>query len=103
MNHSKISPELITQAANLAQELYRAIQSGDRERILAAQIALTQEAHNSWSMLEHSSALAPNDKALARLLADMTINELPELIQDPANYPKILSQLRLLKNSMTLL
>jgi hypothetical protein len=40
---------------------------------------------------------------VARLLADMAMRDLPQEIQDPANYPQILHKLRLLKNSLVLL
>jgi hypothetical protein len=101
--HTNISAEKLDQIEKLAYALMEAIQSGERERILAAQQALTNEARLDWEALDQRADLAPKDKALARLLAGMAIHELPELIQDPANYPVILSRLRLLKNSAALL
>jgi len=103
MNELTIPPEKLHQIAELAHALADAIHSGDQTLILSAQQALTEEARYDWAIIEQRSDLTPKDKALARLLADMALKELPTLIQDPANYPVILSRLRLLKSSMALL
>lgn len=94
-----LSSEKLAQIENLAHALGKAIQSGDREKILAAQQALTEEAIVDWDQVQQREDLTPKDKALARLLAGIAIKELPEIVQDPQNYPLILSRLRLLKNS----
>ncbi len=103
MNQYKGPPELLARASSLAETLVEAIHSGDRERILSAQVALTEEARNDWTMVEERGDLSPKDKALARLVAGMALEELPRDIQDPANYPQVLSRMRLLKNSLVLL
>lgn len=103
MSDFHVPPEKMQHVAELAHALADAIQGGDRQQILAAQAALTEEARYDWDAVQQQPNLTPKDKALARLLADMALKELPDLIQDPANYPQILGQLRLLKNSMALL
>ncbi len=98
-----LSPEKLARIEQLAYALSDAIQGGDREKILAAQQALTEEARVDWDLVQQSDSLSPKDKALARLLAGAAIQELPQAIQDPKNYSKILTDLRLLKNSAALL
>lgn len=97
-----IPPEKLNKIVELAHILAGAVESGERERILAAQQALTHEVEMDWAAFEASEA-SPRDKAVARLLAAGAIHELPEKIQNPANYPEILKNLRLLKNSLVLL
>ncbi len=103
MNQSKIPPELLARATGLAEALVEAIHNGEQERILSAQAALTEEARKDWTMVEERGGLSPKEKALARLVAGMALEELPKDIQDPTNYSMILSRLRLLKNSLALL
>ncbi len=103
MNEQTIPPEKLQQIADLAHALADALQHGDRQQILAAQRALTDEARYDWEIVQQRTDFTPKDKAVARLLADMALKELPDLIQDPVNYPTILSRLRLLKSSMALL
>jgi hypothetical protein len=87
---------------DLAHQLYAAIEGGDREQILTAQKALSAAVEALWERIDHSE-LTPKDKAVARLLAGAAVKDLPEKIQDPVNYPQILHELRLLKNSLVLL
>ncbi len=103
MSQYKVPSELLARASSLAETLVEAIHSGDRERILSAQAALTEEARSAWRMVEERGDLSPKDKALARLVAGMALEELPRDIQDPANDAQVLSRLRLLKNSLVLL
>ncbi len=97
-----IPPEKLNRVVELAHALAEALQGGQRATILAAQQALSQEVETDWAAFEASDA-SPKDKAVARLLAAGAIRELPQAIQDPANYPQILHELRLLKNSLVLL
>jgi hypothetical protein len=78
------------------QALCDAIDSGDTQRILAAQKELTATTEAIWSHIENDS-LPGRDKALARLLAEGALKELPGAIQDPANYPRIQRELRQLR------
>ncbi len=103
MNQTRIPPERLARASSLAEALVEAIHSGNRERILAAQAALSDEARDDWTIIEEQSDLSTKDKAIARLVAEMALKELPRDIHDPANYPVILSRMRLLKNSLVLL
>ncbi len=103
MSELNIPAEKIQQVASLAHALADAIQAGDRAQILAAQARLTEEARYDWDVIQQRPDLSPKDKALARLLADMALIELPELVKDPANDEMILARLRLLKSSMALL
>lgn len=83
------------------QALSNAIDSGDAQRILTTQKELTAAAEAIWSHIENDS-LSGWDKALARLLAEGALKELPGDIQDPANYPRMQRELRLLKRSLEL-
>ncbi len=98
----KIDEAALKEITDAAQALYVAIDSGDRAQILSAQQALSQKTEIAWKHLDQAQ-LAGRDKAIARLLADMAIEALPQDIQDPANYPRIQHELRLLKNSLVLL
>jgi len=95
-----LSSEKLAHIEQLAYALGDAIHSGEREKILAAQQALTAEAIMDWEQIQQSEEFSPKDKALARLLAGAAIKDLPTEIQDPKNYPQILTRLRLLKNTM---
>ena len=94
---------VIQQASALTLALYDALESQDAERIRDAQQNLTAAAEFIWAQLNSATNIPNQDKAIARLLAGGAIQELPHLIQDPANYPKIKRELRLLKSSITLL
>lgn len=102
MTHPLIDETALNQLTQLAQTLYGAIEGGDRTQILSAQQALSAQAAAIWSQVDQEQ-VAARDKAVARLLADMATHGLPQAIQDPANYPHIQHELRLLKNSLVLL
>ncbi len=95
MTNPLIEDSTPSQLTQLAQTLYAAIDSGDRAQTLSAQQALSTQAAAIWSMVNQKE-VAGRDKAMARLLADMAI-------QDPANYLRIQHELRLLRNSLVLL
>jgi predicted alpha/beta-hydrolase family hydrolase len=86
----------------LAHQLYEALESGDREQILAAQAALSEAVESLWLRIDQSDA-TPKDKAISRLLTDMAVKGLPNIVQDEKNYPEIKQKLRLLKSSLVLL
>jgi hypothetical protein len=98
-----ISPEKLQKIVVLSQQFSTALDSGDQTQIMTAQQALSAETEMDWEYLDQDPSLTPKDKALARILADMALKELPELVKDPANYPLIKSRMRLLKNSIVLL
>lgn len=102
MTSSLISETALQQLTQLAQTLYSAIDSGDQAQILSAQQALSAKAAEVWSQVDQEQVTA-RDKAVARVLADMATHGLPQAVQDPANYPNIQHELRLLKNSLVLL
>ena len=102
MTNLLIDDVTLNQLTQLAQTLYTAIDGGDHAQILSAQQALSAQASELWRHVDLDD-VAGRDKAVARLLADMAIHSLPESIQDPANYPRIQHELRLLKNSLVLL
>ena len=94
---------VIQHASTLTLALYEALESQDVERIQDAQQNLTVAAEFIWAQLNSATNISNQDKAIVRLLAGGAIKELPQLIQDPANYAKIKRELRLLKSSITLL
>jgi hypothetical protein len=91
----------LQQVSAYLQALCDTIDSGDTQRILTTQKELTATAEAIWSHIENDPI--PNrDKALARLLAGAALKDLPQEIQNPANYPRIQRELRLLKRSLEL-
>jgi hypothetical protein len=97
-----IDPTLVQHITGLAQALASAIETGDSAQILTAQQNLSHAAEVVWARYDNETH-SGKDKAVTRLLADMAMRDLPKEIQDPANYPQILHNLRLLKNSLVLL
>jgi hypothetical protein len=87
----------------LAQALYDALESQNREQILAAQENLSIAAEALWASAESRTDITAREKGILRLLAGAAIKELPEKTKDPANHTKIKQDLRLLKSSLALL
>jgi hypothetical protein len=103
---SNIDPEQATaihQVTALAQVLYEALERQDARQILSAQQNLTAVVETIWPRINQDAGISSRDKAMLRLLAGAAIKELPVAIQDPANYPKIQRDLRVLKSSLVLL
>jgi hypothetical protein len=103
---SNIDPEqaaAIQQVTALAQVLYEALERQDSQQILSAQQNLTAVIEMIWTRVNQDAGVSGRDKAILRLLAGGAIKELPVAIQDPANYPKIQHDLRMLKSSLVLL
>ncbi len=103
---SNIDPEraaALQQITALAQVLYEALERQDSQQILSAQQNLTAVAEMIWTRVDQDASVSGRDKAVVRLLAGAAIKELPVAIQDPANYPKIQQDLRILKSSLVLL
>jgi hypothetical protein len=103
---SNIDPEqaaAVHQVTALAQVLYEALELQDPQQILSAQQNLTAVAEMFWTRVNQDASVSGRDKAILRLLAGGAIKELPVAIQDPANYPKIQHDLRVLKSSLVLL
>ncbi len=99
-------PELaaaVQQVTALVQVLDEALERRDSQQILNTQQNLTAVADMIWTWLDHDAIVSRRDKAIVRLLADAAIKELPVAIQDPANYPRIQRELRVLKSSLVLL
>jgi len=92
----------VQQISVLAQALYDALESQNSEQILAAQQNLSTAAEALWANVKSRTDITPREKGVLRLLAGDAIKELPEKIKDPANYPKIQRDLRLLKSSLVL-
>ncbi|RPI33831.1 MAG: hypothetical protein EHM70_04810 [Chloroflexota bacterium] len=95
--------DAIQKLSELARVLYEALDRQNSEQILSAQQNLGTAAEMVWTQAASDPDISSKDKAIVRLLADAAIKELPVVIQDPANYPKIKQQLRLLKASLVLL
>ncbi len=87
----------------LAEALYKALDNGNRQQILAAQQNLSAAAELVWSRAQGDTTISRQSKAVLRVLAGAALEDLPAEIQDPAHYPKIKKQLRLLKSSLVLL
>ncbi len=103
---STIDPEraaAMQQVTALTQVLYEALERQDSRQILMAQQNLTIAAEMIWAHVEHDANISGREKALVRMLAGAAIKELPVTIQNPANYPKIQRDLRVLKSSLVLL
>ncbi len=103
---SNIDPEqaaAIQQVTMLAEVLYGALERQDSQQILNAQQNLTAAAEMIWTRVDQDASFPGRDKAILRVLAGAAIKELPVAIQNPANYPKIQHDLRVLKSSLVLL
>ena len=94
---------VIQQVIALTQVLSEALDSQNPERILTAQQNLTAAAESIWAQLDSTTDISGQDKAIVRLLAGAAVKDLPQMIQDPANYARIKRELRLLKSSLALL
>lgn len=103
---TEITPEetaAIQNIVGLAHALYEAIDSQSTQQILNAQHNLSAAAERIWARVADGENVSNQDKAVVRLLVEGAIKELPQKIQDPANYPQIQRDLRLLKSSLVLL
>ncbi len=87
----------------LAKDLYEALECQNDQQIQFAQQNLSDAAEKVLAKMENAPDLSGRDKAVLRLLAGAAIKELPNKIKDPANYPQIKRDLRLLKSSLVLL
>jgi hypothetical protein len=102
-NLDSIQAALVGQVTALVQALDEALERRDSQQILTAQQELTAVAEMVWPRLDQDVGLSGREKAIVRLLTGVAIKELPVAIQDPANYPKIQRDLRVLKSSLVLL
>ncbi len=93
----------IQSITGLVLAFYAALESQNPQQIQATQQSLSTVAEMVWMQASGDPHLSARDKALVRLLAEGAIRELPVKIQDPANYPQIKRELRLLKSSLLLL
>jgi len=93
----------LQQIITLVQALDETLECGDSQQILKTQQTLTANVEALWTRLDHDTSISGHDKAIARLLAGAAIKELPVAILDPANYPKLQRELRVLKSSLVLL
>lgn len=103
---TEVTPEqtaAIQKITTLAHALYEAFDTQDTQQILTAQKNLSAAAEVLWARANNDERISGHDKAILRLLAEAAIKELPQKIQDPANYPQIKHELRLLKSSLVLL
>lgn len=93
----------VQQIIKLAQNLYEALENQELKEILIAQQNLSAVAEMVLLLMENEANLSGREKAIVRLLVGAAMKELPLKIQDPANYPQIKRDLRLLKSSLVLL
>lgn len=93
----------IQQIIKLAQNLYEALENQELQQILIAQQNLSATAEMVLILMENEANISGREKAIVRLLVGAAMKELPLKIQDPANYPQIKRDLRLLKSSLVLL
>jgi hypothetical protein len=94
---------LVEQVTALVQLLDEALERRDSQQILNAQQELTAVAEMVWTRLDQGAGLSGREKAIVRLLTGAALKELPVAIQDPANFPRIQRELRILKSSLVLL
>jgi hypothetical protein len=86
----------------LATNLCNSIESGDREKAVAAQNIFTETIATLWDTLE-TSEVDRKMKSVLRLVAGWAIYELPEQILDPVNDEKIKRELKLFQRSLIML
>ncbi len=78
------------------------MESGNREKVLAAQKTFTETIATLWNTLEESE-INRKIKSVLRLVAGWTIYELPEQILDPVNDEKIKCELKLFQRSLIII
>jgi hypothetical protein len=78
------------------------MESGDREKALAAQKIFTETIATLWNTLEVSE-VDRKIKSVLRLVAGWAIHELPEQILDPVNDEKIKRELKLFQRSLIMI
>src|SRR5512138_103541 len=86
----------------LATNLCNAMETGDREKVLAAQKIFTETIATLWSTLEESE-INRKIKSVLRLVAGWAIHELPGQILDPVNDEKIKRELKLFQKSLIMI
>lgn len=83
----------------LANDLNESLESGDTEKILAAQKTFSEAIDILWKMAQKSE-IAPNSKAIFRLVVGWALEELPKQINNPVNHAEIKRQLKIFQKSM---
>ena len=94
--------EIKTLLDRLATNLCNLMESGDREKALAAQKTFTEAIATLWNSLE-GGEVDRKIKSVLRLVAGWVIHEIPEQILDPINDEKIKRELKLLQRSLILI
>jgi hypothetical protein len=94
--------EIKTRLDGLITNLCNSIESGDREKVLAAQKIFTEAIATLWNTLEVSE-VDRKIKSVLRLVAGWTIHELPEQILDPVNDERIKRELKLFQRSLIMI
>lgn len=94
--------EIKTLLNGLATNLCNSIESGDREKALAAQKTFTDAIATLWTSLEESE-VDPKLKSVSRLVTGWAIHELSEQILDPINDEKIKRELNLFQRSLVMI
>jgi len=86
----------------LATSLCSSIESGDREKALAAQKTFTDTIAIVWTSLEEGDD-DQKLKSISRLGASWAIHELPNQILDPMNDEEIKRELKLFQRSLVVI
>jgi hypothetical protein len=86
----------------LATILCNSIESGDREKALAAQEIFTETIGTLWALLEESE-VDLKLKSVSRLLAGWAVHELPDQILDPMNDERTTRELKLFQRSLVMI
>ncbi len=91
--------EIKTRLAILSKNLVDALEGNDHEQALGAQQEFTKTIAIFWKTTEQSE-IDPKTKAIVRVAVGWAVNELPELINDPANNAEIKRQVKLFQSSL---
>ena len=94
--------EIKTLLDELAKNLCNSMDSGDREKVLAAQKIFTETIAALWNLLEEGE-VDLKLKSVSRLIAGWAVHELPEQILDPINDEKIKRELKLFQRSLVMI
>jgi len=94
--------EIKTQLSGLAANLCSSIESGDREKTLAAQKTFTDAIAALWTSLEEGE-VDQKLKSVSRLVVGWAVHELPEQILGPTNDEKIKRELKLFQRSLVMI
>jgi hypothetical protein len=101
MNTPISASAFVQQLRTIGSELLDALNLGDVESVTAAQRKFSGAIDAAWQYFNRPEVPA-REKALPRLIERWAQGDLPKEISDPANYPAVARELKLLLSSLVI-